>query len=379
MTTIFGFFRSAEDDLETETEESTMAQPNGLHDKASPTVSPSPTPAPLRVKGFSKKENTQNGLTFEEESHDANTTDIAPSLETSDLEVSNRTIPQSFPQPKEIDGHTSITASSITTTVIKNKKKAAENETSFDETHEATMAKDTSGPGEPFNVSEVSRLPPKSPKSDGTNVASTQKGAEKDEYFSYSYQYASTAPPTKSKKSSKKAYDANSTSPTSVEVTDENYSLSYRYDPTAAPTKGKKLSLSLQPSGSHSQVVLPTSAGNITFTYYEDTTLAPLPVLSSQEKSSRYIGNETLNYKNHDNVTSEGNPESKYARSSISPNAEDVSTSINPSNIDPIISLSSTSSRIDDENESASFTTPPILDTLATMKRPQQKGSRDWK
>lgn len=377
-----------------------MAQPNGLHDKALPTISPSPAVAPLRKKGFSPKENTQNGLTFEKESPVANTTDSAPPLEPSDLEVSNRTILPSFPQPKEIDGYSSITASPTTPTVIKDKKEATENETSFVETHEATMAEDSvpdvssklgmkdtledstltaSGSGEPFNASEVSRLPSKSSKSDGTNVASTHKGAEKDEHFSYSYQYASTAPPTKSQKSSKKVHGANSISPTSVEVIDENYSLSYLYGPTAAPTKGKKVSLSLQPSGSHSHLVLPTSAGNITFTYYEDTTLAPLPVLSSQENSSRYIGNETLNYNNYDNVTGEGNSESKYARSSIVPNTEDVITSIKPGNIDPMISLSSTSSSIDDENESASYTKPPLLDTLATMKRPQEKGSRDWK
>ena len=50
-------------------------------------------------------------------------------------------------------------------------------------------------------------------------------------------------------------------------------------------------------------------------------------------------------------------------------------TSQIPVNIDPIISLSTISSNVDGKNESAQYTTSPILDTLATMKRPQQKGS----
>jgi len=138
------------------------------------------------------------------------------------------------------------------------------------------------------------------------------------------------------------------------------------------------VSASSHPSGSHSQV-LPTSAGNITFTYYEDITLAPLPVLSSKEKSSIIIGYETMNYLDYDNVTGDGNPTPEITRSSIIPNTNETFTSQIPVNIDPIISLSTISSSVDGKNESAPYTTPPILDTLATMKRPQQKGSRDWK
>ncbi|MFO0446859.1 MAG: hypothetical protein ACK51L_04235 [bacterium] len=72
-----------------------------------------------------------------------------------------------------------------------------------------------------------------------------------------------------------------------------------------------------------------------------------------------------------------------YGTISISPTSVEVInetfTSQIPVNIDPIISLSTISSSVDGKNESARYTTPPILDTLATMKRPQQKGSRDWK
>jgi hypothetical protein len=427
-----------------------MAQPKGLHNEALPTAPPSPAEAPLKEQG-----------------------DSVPSLEPSDLENNNRTIPPSFPQPATVEDYSSVTSSPISPAVLKNKKEGAKNVSSFDETHEASTGEDPildvssklatketiedsmlniSGSEDTFNVSEVSRFPTKTSKSYGSNVASTssanrQKGAETNEYYSLSYHSASTAPPTTSKKTSKKVYGTNSISPTSVDVIDENYSLSYLYAPTAGPSKGEKKSVSLRPSGtassqahpssfksnvtpsatpsegenhsaslqpssntspqaqpnssgnfiptafptkgktvsasshpsgSHSQV-LPTSAGNITFTYYEDITLAPLPVLSSQEKSSKYIGNETLNDLNYDNVTGEGNPASEMTRSSIGPNTNETFTSQIPGNIYPIISLSTISSSVDGKNEPASYTTPPILDTLATIKPPQRKGSRDWK
>jgi hypothetical protein len=176
------------------------------------------------------------------------------------------TIPPSFPQPATVEDYSSVTSSPISPAVLKNKKEGAKNVSSFDETHEASTGEDPildvssklatketiedsmlniSGSEDTFNVSEVSRLPTKTSKSYGSNVASTssanrQKGAETNEYYSLSYHSASTAPPTTSKKTSKKVYGTNSISPTSVDVIDENYSLSYLYAPTAGPSKGKK-------------------------------------------------------------------------------------------------------------------------------------------
>jgi len=176
-----------------------------------------------------------------------------------------------------VEDYSSVTASPISPAVLKNKKEGAKNVSSFDETHEAST-------GEDPKLDVSSKLATKETLEDSmlNNVASTssanrQKGAETNEYFSLSYQSGSTAPPTTSKKTSKKVYGTNSISPTSVEVINETF------------------------------------------------------------------------------------------------------TSQIPVNIDPIISLSTISSSVDGKNESAPYTTPPILDTLATMKRPQQKGSRDWK
>jgi len=152
--------------------------------------------------------------------------DSVPSLEPSDLEINNRTIPPNFSQPATIEDYSSVTASPISPAVLKIKKEGAKNVSSFDETHEASTGEDPkldvssklatketledsmlniSGSEDPFNVSEISRLPTKTSKSYGSNVASTssanrQKGAETNEYFSLSYQSGSTAPPTTSKK-----------------------------------------------------------------------------------------------------------------------------------------------------------------------------------
>ncbi len=269
----------------------------------------------------------------------------------------NRTAPPSFPRPKTLENNADITISPSPAASVEDPKKGAVEGSSFPPTLQKTGA-------------EGALLD--SSSSPSTLVNSTLTGIGYDESFH-------TSEASRWPSNSSKFYGAKTVPPSSAEVLKgeeiyEHYSLSYLYAPTAAPTKGKKGPMTLTPSDVHYQI-LPTAAGNITFTHYDgDTTLPPVPVMSPQETSPKYIGNETFNYY-HEDASPKGNLSSEIARSSIDPNINETFSLHKPLNFDSM-TVSPTLASIVDDN---STPTSPMLDSPAEIKRPLTKGSRDWK